>query len=142
MSKMRWRLSAFILAITLLGCAEAWRPVWKFYAENEEGWFVYDIQNLTHPSRDIVRVWTKAVYSEKVMAPEVKKLGKGYEKLSYIIRLQEIDCKDEKMRLLSVMYYSREGEVLKTFKQESSWRSISPGSIDEKLYQRVCQPRT
>jgi hypothetical protein len=82
------------------------------------------------------------VYSEKSMAPGVKKLGKGYEKLSYIIRLQEIDCKDEKMRLLSVTYYSREGEVLKTLEQESAWHSITPGSIDQKLYQRVCQPCT
>ena len=142
MSKIRWRLSAFILAITLLGCVQAGRPVWKFYAENEEGWFVYDIQNLTHPSRDIVRVWTKSVYLDKGMGPVVKKIGKGYENPSYTIRFQEIDCKDEKMRLLSVTYYSQDGEVLKTFKQESLWRSISPGSIDEKLYQRVCQPRT
>jgi hypothetical protein len=76
------------------------------------------------------------------MPPEVKKLGKGYEKLSYTIRLQEIDCKNEKTRLLSVTYYFQGGEVLKTLKQESAWRLITPGSIDERLYQRVCQPRT
>jgi hypothetical protein len=76
------------------------------------------------------------------MIPEVKKLGKGYEKLSYIIRLQEIDCKDEKVRLFSVAYYSQEEKVLRTLKQESVWHAIAPGSIDEKLYQRVCKPRT
>jgi hypothetical protein len=62
MSKMQWRFSAFILAVTLVGCVQAGRPVWKFYAENEEGWFVYDVQSLVHQSGDTVRVWTKAVY--------------------------------------------------------------------------------
>jgi len=58
-------------------------------------------------------------------------------KLSYVINDIDMDCKKEKIRMLSEKAFGPEG-LTKTTKITSDWHAINPDGIDESLYELTC----
>ena len=44
---------------------QGWGADWKVYATSYKGAFYYDGEDITRPSKSVVRVLTKTVYTEK-----------------------------------------------------------------------------
>ena len=140
---LRSRLSImgiFLQGLVILIYAMAWGEDWKQYGANESGEFYYDAESISRPTTSTVKVWTKMVHSKE----NLKALGKGLENLLYSKRLWEIDCTDRRIRRLSKIAFSKDGEVLITDNKEENWGSVTSGSIcskslSERLYENVCK---
>ncbi len=78
-------LGFVLVELFIFGYAEVWGEDWARYGENEIGSYHYDLQSVTHPSKGIVRVWNKIVFTRKGVATASERFGKGYEKLGYDI---------------------------------------------------------
>ncbi len=113
---------------------------WKVYFETADGEsYYYDAENVTHPSRDKIKVSMKVVYSESGRDYYVKTLGKQYKALSHGIILSEINCFEKTVRSLSEQAFSKEGEVLYSAKKAAEWEIIVPGTNADGLYHALCK---
>ena len=82
----------------------------------------------------------KLVPSDRGTAHLVRELGKEHEDVREIISLREIDCIGKKSRILGLTYYSENGVVIKRESYEPiEWDSIISDSVDDILYQVVCE---
>ncbi len=132
----------FVLAVTgfIFFCfTEGWGEEWKLYAMTIYASYFYDISHLDHPSKDVVQVWTKRVYTDQGRIGFVAKFGVEYTALAYSLVLGEIHCVDKKSRALSTAHYSGNGEALSLPKLDSTWDSIAPNSPTDGLRKEVCK---
>jgi len=136
--RILFMMAAFI-GLATIGYVESWGADWKVYGETGFGVSYYDSGSITHPSKDIVRVWTKTVYSRNGAIRLVIRYGSRYENLSHSVRLREINCVDKTYRFLSMQNYSQDGVVLFSEEGKKEWDFIVPDSMDESLYQEVCR---
>jgi hypothetical protein len=128
-----------VIGLTIFGYAEVWGAEWKFYGSSEKVFYYYDTQSITHPSKDIVRVWERWDYTEKGVLDKVGKFGKEYENLSHTIFLWEINCSEKKDRGLSLTHYDHKGSAIHSIRSPSEWSFITPESIGEIMYKEVCK---
>lgn len=135
-----------LMIILVMGCialsdAEVWGENWKFIHKNragDDGY--YDADNLTYPSKGIIRVTLKLVYSEKSINREVEKSGASYKDLSHRIILSEMNCIEKKEAFLEVTAYSKNGKAISSIKPEKQvWIATPPGSIGESLNKLLCK---
>jgi len=136
------KLVVVLIGLAIFGYAEVWGADWRIYAKPESGIgvYYYDADGITRPSKNIVRVWEKVVYSAKGVKRYVEESGKRYENLSHSLNLWEFDCVEKKERILQTTEYSKDGTVLSsTQSQKTPWNFISPTSIGEALYEAVCK---
>lgn len=129
----------FIIGLTIFGTVEAWGADWKFFAGNAAGTWYYDAEGLTRLSQDIVRVWTIRKFTDKGVSEMVKKFGKQYKNIGHSKGLEEISCSEKKLRILSYIHYSKQGEVIPSKPSEGEWNYIIPDSQWESLYRLVCK---
>jgi hypothetical protein len=131
-----------VSGILLFFYAPLWGADWKEYAETDRAVLYYDVKSLIHPSKDVIRVSEKRVFTVKGVLQVVKQpgFGKRYEGLSYATGLSELQCTEKKKRTVSVGWYSKDGSLLSSDKDEgSNWKPIPPGSSAEALYKVVCK---
>lgn len=58
-----------IIGIVIFGCAVMRGARWRLYDRDDEYKGYYDAKGITHPSKNIVRVWQRWEYTDKgVMA--------------------------------------------------------------------------
>ncbi len=135
-----------LMIILVLGCialsdAEVWGEDWKFILKNkggDDGY--YDADSLTHPSKGIIRVSLKVVYSEKSINREAEKLGASYKDLSHRIILLEMNCIEKKEAFLEVTAYSKKGKAISSIKPDKPiWVAHPPESIGEGLHKLLCK---
>ena len=132
-------MSVISFAIALLGSTEVWGEEWKAYGGTNDGVFYYDTENITHPSKNIIRFWHKVIFSEKGIREAVNTFGKDYENLDHSLSLREINCSEKKIRSLAVTYYSNTGAILDSaMNYEAEWQFMDSAAIIESLYQRLC----
>jgi hypothetical protein len=128
-----------VIGLTISSYAELWGADWKYIEETYAGKFFYDAESI-RPSKDIVRVWIKVLYTEKGVNYMVRLLGEKYRTLSYAMLLFEYHCGDKKKCILPITCYSKDGKVLiSADDQNSNWNFICPDSIDEALYKILCK---
>ncbi len=140
MRSLSFTLKAIAIGLIIFTCAEARGADWKLFASNSEmGNFYYDVQRITHPSKDIVRVWVRLEYTEKGISRSVNELGEAVKNLSYAIGLEEINCSGKRTRTLFFSHYSKEKTVLHTSSRDGEWTDIVPDSNWEDLYKAVCK---
>jgi hypothetical protein len=140
MKSLSVKLGVVLIGLALFTYAEVWGAEWKLYDSNEDFLCYYDIESITHPSKNIVRVWVKWDFSEKGVMYYMGKFGIKYMSLSHSINLPEINCLEKTIRSLSLTYYDNEGEVIYSFSSPSSkWDFIPPETIGEILYKEVCK---
>ena len=69
------RLLFFLSCTLLLGLTEAWGADWKYCGQTQAASYFFDIDSVIH-QENIVRVWMKAVYSEKALGGS-RETGRG-----------------------------------------------------------------
>jgi hypothetical protein len=112
---------------------------WKFYRFNDLAESYYDVQSITRPSKNVVRVWERMNFTEKGIMDEVESLGKTFKKLEYSVVLHEINCAEKTVRMLSSTDYDNKGRVIFSDSSPTKWLFIIPGSIGESLYKEICK---
>ncbi len=133
------RVVLVIIALAIFGCAELWGADWKYIEETYVGKYFYDAESI-RPSKNMVRVWIKVIYTEKGVNYMVSLLGGEYRTLGHAILLFEYHCGDKKKYVLPIACYSRSGELLiAAHDQSSNWNFACPDSIDEALYKKLCK---
>jgi len=140
MKSLSVKLGVILIGLIILTYAEVWGTDWKVYGETDKATFYYDTESITHPSKDVVRVWTKQVYTEKGIIEMVGDFGEIFRTLNDSIDLREYHCVDKKYCLLYITFYSTDGEVLSTVNySEPMWYFIVPRSIGEDIYDILCK---
>jgi hypothetical protein len=146
MKSLLGKLGVLLIGLAIFGNAEVWGEDWKIYNYRVTGdtFHYYDAESVTRPSENIVRVWTKTIYSEKDINDFVTKYGQGAKSIGHTRALKEIECKEKKLRLLSLNVYSKGGDMLmmadeSALKEFGEWNFIAPETILESLYKAVCE---
>ena len=140
-------------AITILSLVSQvqgaeWLSIGKDRVGNE---LFYDREILIKRSTDIIEVWMKGIYSDEGRKARMqerirsKATVERYEKLSYSLELQEVNCAKRQFRIMAYTDYSSDEGILYKFISEQNpsegWEPIAPDSMGEKIYQTVCPQR-
>jgi hypothetical protein len=67
---------------TLAPQEKGWGADWQSYGADWVGVSYYDAESITRPSKDVVRVWDKLIYTEKGLTDMVARLGERNRTLS------------------------------------------------------------
>ncbi len=111
---------------------------WNMYGVNKGEAYLYDRHTLKY-DRDMVRVWTRLVLSEKSIGDLTNLLGKKYEGVTYSNYLEEVQCTEKKIRVLSIVFYNKGNDVLGSVNyDDSKWVVIPPESIFDRLHNKIC----
>jgi hypothetical protein len=129
----------FIIGLTIFGTVEAWGADWKLFDASAAGDWYYDAGGLTRFSQDIVRVRTIRKFTDKGVSEMVKKFGKQYKNIDHSKGFEEISCSEKKIRILSYIHYSKQGEVILSQPSEGEWNYFIPDSQWDRLYYLVCK---
>jgi hypothetical protein len=134
-------LVIFLLVGLAIGSYKnVWAIDYRWFGENDEGMFFYDIESIAYPSKDTVRVWIREVFSLQGRRAMSRALGGGYENLDHSISQEELNCKDKTFRQLSRTIYTQDGSILSSSKNLAEpFQPIQPNSVNELLYEAVCE---
>jgi len=126
-----------------------WLSIGKDRVGNE---LFYDPDTLTKLSTGITKVWMKGIYSVEGRKERIQERIKGkltvenYEKLSYALELQEINCVKREYRVMAYTDYSSDGGILHKFTVEQQpsggWEPVTPDSMGEIVDKIICPPPT
>ena len=123
----------------MFGYAEVRGEDWKLYEDNELFTSDYDTQSITHPSKNIVRVWVRVFFNEKVIKERIE-FGEKYINVQYYITLIEYDCVERKRKFLTMTYYDKNAIPVESVNFEKrGYDFIRPETPDEKLIEAVCK---
>ena len=121
-----------------------WFSIGEDSAGNE---LFFDLESLVQRS-GIIKAWMKAIYSdqgrkERIRERIIRKSSvERYERLSYALELQEIDCGRREFRILAYADYSLDGGILHKsiidYQPSEGWESIAPDSMGEVIDKIVC----
>jgi len=132
-----------IIGFLFLCYGENWGADWRGLGKNDWAEFYYDVDSITRPpSRIILRVREKRIFTEKGVAEAAGRSGFGekYSDLSFVVAVSEFNCAEKQKRTLSLTWYSKDGKILSSDEGLSSrWDPIPSGSMSESLYQRLCK---
>jgi len=113
---------------------------WETFGSTSDGSWFYDGTRITRPSKDVVRVWAKLVWSDKGRVDNVKEYGEKFRTLDYTLALIEIHCGDKRIRALSQSAYSTNRDLLSSFDRENAfWNFMSPDSVMDHLRKAICK---
>lgn len=102
---------------------------WEHYASDEEGAeYFYNPGTLTHVKGNLVKVWVRAIYSEK------------NQKYSQAELQWEINCTKKSMRGLTAKAKKKDG-TQDLVNKSSDWSAIPSESTAETLYEAVCKKK-
>lgn len=139
MKSLLSKLGVVLIGLAIFGYAEVWGADWKLYAVHESFLAYYDGQSITRPSKNIVRVQTRSNITDQGVLYLMRERGNAYENLTHFIMLSEINCKEKKVRPLSITYYDNKGGVIYSSSSPGQFDSIDPGTNVEILYKEVCK---
>jgi len=133
-------LSLLLTISIFFGYSVVWGADWKQVRSTGSAILYYDTEEITYPSKDVVKVLTKWAYTEKGIKNAQEIFGKNYGNLGYSTKSYEINCKDKTSRILSITDYNKDGTViLSNSKTNAEWSRISPESVLDSLYKMVCK---
>jgi len=113
---------------------------WVKYARSNGDILSYNKIHIKR-TKDIVKVWTKIVFSDAGRGTNNRgSSNEKRDKLSFNKSLIEIDCKEERVRLLSFIQYNTDGSVLNSrYHDKPEWKYIPPDSMLDMLRENVCK---
>jgi len=129
MKSLSVNLGIILMGLAIFGYAEVWGADWKLYSTYENFLKYYDVQSVTRPSKNIVRVWERINYTDKGVTWWVMKHGPGFKDVSLSTVLNEINCIEKKLRILSLIIYDNKGEVISSPSSSSEWAFITTESM-------------
>jgi hypothetical protein len=139
-------LSFFVLLL-LVSCEKSSSDWVTYKYDNEGNVSSYMKGNVQKDDGNyIVQVSVKVIYSDKGREKFIQTMTengistKEYDKLSDRIYLKEIDCKNQKMKILSINNYDTNGKVFGSRNYpEGEWEHIAPDSHRDALRKNVCE---
>jgi hypothetical protein len=114
-----------IIGLAIYSYAEVWGADWKLFTTTKNGdTYYYDPESITHPSKDIVRVWTKDIPSGEKIVPGRDEVYYRYAKILF-----EFHCVEREYRILFRVFYSQDDRVLSSVNPEDEqWRIAMRGA--------------
>ena len=112
---------------------------WKYYGYTPDGTFYYDKENITYMPNNIIRVWTKRIYSDAGKDATIKQHGENFKDIESTSDLVQINCNEKKYSMLHVTHYTSKGVTIKDIDVTEDESFIPADSIIELLYQIVCE---
>jgi hypothetical protein len=133
-----------VLILLLLASPAIGSSDWvKLYADTNGDVIFYKME---HRIKNIVQVWVKRVLSdegEKEFVQDSRDNGlptEGWNRLEHFTSLYEIDCKEKKGRVLSVVIYDKDGKVVYSSSfGKPEWEYTVPDSMGDTFRKQVCQ---
>jgi len=117
---------------------------WIIHYTDTNGDVIY--YNIENRENNVVQVWVKRVLSDegaKEFIEDSKNNGlpaEGWSRLEHFTSLYEIDCKEKKGRVLSVVIYNKDGKAVYSGSfGKPQWEDTVPGSIGDTFRKKVCQ---
>lgn len=126
---------------------------WRLFDTDDDYYMYYDSLRIQSPREGIVRIWLKTtpnpyrdsrarVQYEKARKREQAGLdGTPWMKWDREIVLWEIDCTEQRVRILSMVDYDESGRVIETNDEISAWSHVVPESRGEALVILFCRYR-
>ena len=74
---MKLRIAILVFGLIIISMGNVYGGDWKFLYFYDYSSDYYDAQSITHPSKNIVRVWTRSDFTEKGKIDAVGRLGKN-----------------------------------------------------------------
>jgi hypothetical protein len=138
MKSLRVKLGVIFIGLAIFTYTEAWGQDWRLYGEDGFATYYYDAEKIIRISKNIVRVWSKVVFTKEGAAGLATRLGKGFKTLGFSIDLSEFDCVKGEYKELQRTFFSQRATYLGE-DRNLLWGYVSQGSIQEKLYKIVCK---
>ncbi|MFH0933083.1 MAG: WG repeat-containing protein [Nitrospirota bacterium] len=114
----------------------------------EDAIYYFFPNSIMFPGKDIVKIWVEKYPRREYQEREIKEKGlseeslpTNYEHYGYRKELFEINCFGKKIRIMAVVDYDIEGNIIDSHSYSSNrdWSYIIPGSIDEEIYKTFQQ---
>ena len=147
----------FLFGIALAFSIIKTNPVWVEFAKSYTITFSYDKSNIKKIDSSKSLIWIKQVplpesYTEvKIGKMKENKIEKGYdefgkpknsfqgfENYGFTILQEEIDCKKDLYRILKIIEYDMNGEVLKNSEDKIEWAYVVPGTAQMAILDSLC----
>lgn len=132
-----------------LFCDEANADDWVYYAKDNLGNYkFYDRSSISFPSKNIIRVWKKDVYSKDGIKDYVAQRARnklsiyGYEELSHVECKEELNCTTKEHRLLACSMYDKSGSVVESQSattEHQAWEPVLPDSDLDAFHAVLCK---
>ena len=148
MKIIRWVVVVLFTVLLLFVSCDKISYEWvKYHDDNEGNAYFYKKGKTTKDGdRHIVQAWVKEVYSTKGKEKELQSRindglsNQGYDKLSYKKCLYEIDCRKQRISILSISHYSTEDKILYSGGSDiRRWFDIEANSTGDHLQKEVCK---
>lgn len=122
------------------------KDTWIEYGKFKGSVYAYNKNSIKRTSNNIIQVWRKLTYSDAHRERDIQMLvktgaysRKQLEKLWYDVTLDEIDCKKNRARSISITCYDTSNNViLQRSNDKAKWQFIVPKSHEYYLKQQVC----
>ncbi len=120
---------------------------WEVISETDEDTWYVDKRTMSHPSKDIVKVWSKRVPAKEsnslsAIKEILMKRGKAFATYEYTKALFEVDCSKDMYRILSISHFDAKGKEIDSFKYPNAeWKSIDADSVNDALKMEVCEKK-
>jgi hypothetical protein len=122
------------------------KPEWIYFGStpitNDQ--FYYDGKSVKYQEGESVRVNIKKMVKDPARTIKMRTSQgisvKGYEHLTDIQALWELDCKNSKVATMSETHYDKDGNILdqRTFKKKE-WSPITADSLAAQLQGKICR---
>lgn len=148
MKKIILNITLTLSAVFIIAGCDRGVSDWVKYKNDSDGnVYSYHQGNIKKDSANrTVQVLAKEVYSDAGRTIELQARIKdglsidGYDRLSYKTCLYEIDCKKQKISVLSISHYDKDGNVIYSGGDtaQQKWFDINPDSTGDTLQKEVC----
>lgn len=149
---MRLNFTLKFTAITLILAGSLTANAQNYHlGKSKDGVYDYHILNVTvEKGSNIVETHTrvrpgdgKLVDYRKAETETAAAMGiktAGFEKLGYLRRKVEYNCKNRRYRIKEAIYYDMNGKEIVTYemKEDAKWEAIPAGTMREVEWQKVC----
>jgi hypothetical protein len=135
-----WPMKKLVFGVVLVAISSGAMAEWTllFFGQDGDGRKLYlDADTVRWSATNTVRAWLML----DLKTPQ--KMGK--KSFSSVKTLREFDCKDDRARNLSVIFYSGkmgDGESLSVDEKPSDWVYVAPGTLDAQNLNFMCKDTT
>ena len=136
-----------LIIITLLLAHQALAEDWTYYTSSSTRDKYYNKSSIKKVNDNNISLWTKEIFNENgkkeafVFLKTVGKASSNPDLINHVLILKEIDCAQNKIKDLAVIFNDEKSNVLYSSPQGETgkWNPIIPNSVGEILKNSVCE---
>jgi Surface-adhesin protein E len=134
----RRAVTLVVIGLIIFSYEKVWGQDWRLYHEDGLASYYYDAEKIVRPSKNMVRVWSKVVYTKEGATGLLPQLGKEFKTLGFSIDLSEFNCANREYKELQRTFFSRKATYLGEQK-DLLLGVVIPGTAKEKLFRILCK---